>query len=264
MDDPKSRNPFACIQPNPSLEVDSQNSWGRQAEIVEGQQEEVVRVQLPVMAYVTFVGRATAFDNGTNDTQLYPFARIKYGNGNVLQETVIDLTGGWSETVVGSSFYLTVFLADANGMPPENGSGAEATFQAWASVGILPYPERNSQNVTSTETGPTALIAAACDDGPVQGRLARLFGFVDFAGSPPAYLLVFDSNIAPGATGFGSPKIIDVFPVGATGITNFDRVYTNTTGFINGIAYGLSSSSTSYMAATAAVLRITAEQLLDT
>jgi len=259
----RSASPFAAMTTNPSLEILSQNSWGRSQEINEADQTEVVHVQLHVMAYVTFVGRAVQIDNGDNPTQLYPYARIRYGNGNVLQENVIDLTGGWSETVSGSSFYMTVFLADADGVPPEVGSGASATINGWASVGILPYPERNTQNVSSTETGATALIASSCDDGPVQGRLARLFGFVDFTGSPPAYLMVFDSNIAPGAAGFGTPKIIDVFPVGAAGITNFDRVYTNTTGFINGISYGLSSNSTSYVAASAAALRITAEQLLD-
>ena len=258
------RTPFACYRPNPSLVLDTQNSWGRTTvDIVEDAKEQLVGVQLPIMAYMVVVGRATQFDNGTNPTQLYPFARVRYGNGNVLQENVIDLTGGWAMPIVADTCYMEVFLADAEGNAPERGSGASAQIQGWACVGTIPFSQRNTQNVSSTVTAPTALISSACDNGPIQGRLARIFGFVDFTGSPPGYLLVFDSNLVPGSAGFGTPKIIDVFPLSATGITNFDRVYGNTVGFINGISYAVSSSPTAYVATTDSVLRITAEQLLD-
>jgi hypothetical protein len=271
MNDPKvlelmarSASPFAQFAPNPSLTLDTQNSWGRTSVDLEGaQHEQLVGVQLPIMAYLVVVGRAVQFDNGDNPTQLYPFARIRYGHGNVLQEIIVNLTGGWSEPLVGSTVYMEVYLADEDGDAPEAGSGASAQIQGWACVGTLPFPQRNTQMVTSTETGPTSLIASACEDGPIQGRLARLFGFVDFTGSPPGYLLVFDSNIAPGAAGFGTPKIIDVFPLSAAGIVQFDRYYDNTVPFINGISYGVSTSPTSYVAGSSSDLRITAEQLLD-
>src|SRR5208282_3191122 len=134
-------SPFACIKPNPSLVLTEQNSWGRTEEIFEAEHVELVRAQLPVMAYVGLTARAIEFDNGTNPTQLHLYARIRYGNGGVLTENVLDMTGGWSQTVLGSTFHLDVFLADDDGFPPEAGSGASAKVQGWGCVGVTSYPQ---------------------------------------------------------------------------------------------------------------------------
>ena len=258
----RTANPFAYSQPNPSLVLDGQTSWGRTQEISEDEKVQVVRVQLPIMAYVTLTARAIEFDSGTNPTQLYPYIRIKYGHGSVLTEAVLDVTGGWAEAVVGSTFEMEIFLADEDMFPPEAGSGAYAKIQGWGCVGITPYPQRNTEFTDSTETGPTALIAG-CDGQAIQGRIVDMDGFVVGAGSTPAYLIFWDSNVAPGSADFGTPAILHVFPIDAEGLVMFGKYYANTKAFINGVAYGLSSSPTSYVPVTASTLMATVETLRD-
>ena len=139
------------------------------------------------MAYVVLTARAIEIDNGTNPTQLYPYARIKYGNGNVLAENLLDVTGGWMESVVGSTFEMEVFLADENLFPPEAGSGAYAKVQGWGCVGITPYPQRNTQFYDATGAGPTAIVTG-CDGQAIQGRITDIDGFVVGASATPSYL----------------------------------------------------------------------------
>jgi hypothetical protein len=259
----QAASPFACFQPNPSIVLDTQNSWGRTEDIVEGDKQQVVKVQLPVMAYCILAARAIEFDNGTNPTQLYPFVRIKYGNGNVLTENVLDATGGWMEAVVGSTFEMEVFLADDEMFPPEPGSGASMKIQGWGCVGVLPYPQRNTEFFTSATATPSVAVSGP-EGCSVQGRIVEISGFVEGASATPAYLLFFDSNVAPGAPGFGTPKILLAVPIGATGVVTFDKLYTNTRPFINGVSYGISSSPTAYVAGdTVSVLDVTVETLRD-
>ena len=258
----RASNPFACLQTNPSLVLDTQNSWGRSETVTEGEKVQLVRTQLPVMAYAVLTARAIEFDNGTNPTQLYPYVRIKYGNGNVLTENLLDVTGGWAECVVGSTFEMEVFLADADLYPPEAGSGAYAKFQGWGCVGVLGYPQRNSQFTASTATGPTALVVG-CDGQATQGRIADIDGYVDGAGTTPAFLIFWDSNMEPGSADFGTPNILQVFAIGTNGVVSFEKLYTNTKPFINGVAYGVSSSPTSYEPVSVTSLRVTVETLRD-
>jgi hypothetical protein len=254
-------NPFACLQPNPSIVLDTQNSWGRTETIHEAEKVELVRTQLPVMAYVVLVARAIEIDNGTNPTQLYPYARIKYGNGNVLAENLLDVTGGWMESVIGSTFEMEVFLADENMFPPESGSGAYAKFQGWGCVGVTPYPQRNTQFYDSTATAPTAIVTG-CDGQPIQGRITDIDGFVVGASSTPSYLIFWDSNLLPTDANFGTPKILHVFLLDP-GTSSFEKTYFNTKPFINGVTYALSTSPTSYVAETATALHVTVETARD-
>lgn len=257
----RSRNPFAAYQPGPMIVLDTENSWGRTETIREAEKVQLVRTQLPVMAYVVLVARAIEFDNGTNSTQLYPYARIKYGNGNVLTENLLDVTGGWMESVVGSTFEMEVFLADADLFPPEQGSGAYAKFQGWGCVGITPYPQRNTQFNDSTATEPTAIVTG-CDGQPIQGRITDIDGFVVGGSVTPSYLIFWDSNLLPTDPNFGSPKILQVFLIDPA-TTSFNKAYPNTKPFINGVTYALSSSPTSYVASTATALTVTVETVRD-
>jgi len=258
-------SPFACIQPNPSMTLTAQNSWGRTAEIHEGEKEQTVRVQLPVMAFVGVTIRAIEFDNGTNPTQLYPYAVIQYGNGNVKAPIgPLDVTGGWSEVVLGSTVELEVFLADKDGYPPEPGSGAYAKIQGWACVGVTPYTERNTQLTSSaSDSSSPAVLISGCDGQSLQGRITDIDGFVAGGSGTPSYLLIFDSNVAPGSPQFGSPKILHVFPIFSADVS-FDKTYRNTQPFINGVSYALSSSPTEYVAGPGATaLIVTVETLRD-
>ncbi len=255
-------SPFACVKPGPMIVLDTQNSWGRTEIIREGEKVQLVRTQLPVMAYAVLAARAIEFENGTNATQLYPYVRIKYGNGNVLTENLLDVTGGWMETVVGSTFEMEVFLADADLYPPDAGSGAYAKFQGWGCVGHLPYPQRNTQFTDSSATGPTALILG-CDERPIQGRIADISGFVDGAGATPSYLIFWDSNLPATSVSFGSPRILYVVPIGSTGVVSFDKAFLNSKPFINGVSYAVSTSPTAYVAGTVTTLYVEIETLRD-
>lgn len=257
----RSRNPFASYQPGPMIVLDTENSWGRTETIKEADKVQLVRTQLPLMAYVVLTARAIEIDNGTNPTQLYPYARIKYGNGNVLAENLLDVTGGWMESVVGSTFEMEVFLADENLFPPEAGSGAYAKVQGWGCVGITPYPQRNTQFYDATGAGPTAIVTG-CDGQAIQGRITDIDGFVVGASATPSYLIFWDSNLLPTDPNFGSPKILHVFLIDP-GTTSFEKVYLNTKPFINGVTYALSSSPTSFVPATATSLMVTVETVRD-
>jgi hypothetical protein len=260
----RSASPFAFTQPNPSLVLDAQTSWGRTETIVEAKGEQLVRVQLPVMAYVGLSARAIEFDNGTNPTQLRPYARIKYGHGSVLAENVIDITGGWTAQVIGSTFEMEVFLADADGYVPEAGSGATAKIQGWGSVGVTPYAQQNTKFDSSSSTTPTALVVG-CKAGDVvvgtQGRIVNIEGFVSGANPAPSYLLFFDSYLAPGEAGFGDPAILYVVPIASNALISFNKDFFNTKAFVNGVSYGLSSSPTAYAPASATTLSVTVETL---
>jgi hypothetical protein len=259
----RTANPFAFTQPNPSLVLDTQNSWGR-TEIVRGPKlEQLVRVQLPVMAFVGLTARAIEFDNGTNLTQLRPYARIRYGHGSVLAESLIDITGGWTEVVLGSTFELDVFLADADGFPPDAGSDASAKIQGWGSVGVTPYPQRNTKFTSSSDPATALVFGCMADDVVVgsQGRILNIEGFVLGADPVPSYLLFFDSYIAPGDPDFGDPDILYVVPIPAATMVTFDKDFSNTKAFVNGVSYGLSSSPTQYIAASATTLSVTVETL---
>jgi hypothetical protein len=254
-------NPFACIKPNPMIVLDTQNSWGRTETIHEAQKVQLMRVQLPVMAYAVLVARAIEIDNGTNPSQLYPYARIKYGNGNVLAENLLDVTGGWMESLVGTTFEMEAFLADENLFPPEVGSGAYAQFQGWGCVGVSPYPQRNTQFYDSTSAGPSAIVTG-CDGQAIQGRIMDIGGFVVGASATPSYLIFWDSNLLPTDPNFGAPKILHVFLIDP-GTETFEKVYRNTKPFINGVTYGLSTSPTSFVAATSTAIQVTVETLRD-
>lgn len=257
----KVGSPFAAIDPNPMVVTDQQNNWGRTETINEDYQDQLVRVQLDMMAYITVVVRAIQFDNGSNPTQLYPFAEVKWGNGNVLTTDIIDATGGAMEVVNASTVEVTVFLQDADGNSPVAGSGALAQFQAFACVGLVPYPQHNPMFSRSTDTAPTTVIAG--DGGmAAQGKVSQIYGFVDNTSGSAAYLLIFDSNVAPSGGDPNPGPLLEVFAL-PTGDSNFSQEYPNFLPFINGISYGVSSSPTTYVAATSSVLRVTVETARD-
>jgi len=257
----KLGTPFAAIDPNPMVVLDQQNNWGRTETIEEDHSDQLVRVQLDMMAYITVVVRAIQFDNGTNTTQLYPFAEVKWGNGNVLTTDIIDATGGAMEVVNASTVEVMVFLQDAEGNSPVAGSGASAQFQAFACVGLVPYPQHNPMFSRSSDPAPTVAIAG--DGGmPVQGRAGQIYGFADNSSGAEAYLLIFDSNVAPSGGDPNPGPLLEVFAL-PTGFSNFTQAYPNFLPFINGIAYGVSSSPTTYVAVTLPVLRVTVETARD-
>ena len=255
----KVGSPFAAYQPNPMTVLDQQNNWGRTEEITENNAtDQLVRVQLDMMAYIVVVVRAIEFDNGDNPTQLYPRAEVKWGHGNVLTTDVLDATGGLRYQVNASTVEVTPFLSDADGNSPVAGSGAMAKFEAFACVGVDPFGERNPTYFRSTSADPTVLIAGDAGS-PAQGRLTQINGFANNASGSAEYLLVFDSNVAPSASDPNPGPLLEVFAL-PTGLNSFERTYINTLPFINGISYGVSSDPTTYTAATASVLRVTAVQ----
>ena len=256
----KVGSPFAAIQTNPMVVLDQQNNWGRTEEIAENNvSDQLVRVQLDMMAYIVVVVRAVEFDNGTNPTQLYPRAEVSWGNGNVLTVDVLDATGGLRYQVNASTVEVVCFLSDADGNSPEAGSGAAAKFEAFASVGVDPYGLNNTSFLRGVSPGPAPLITGV-EGSPTQGRLTQIYGFVDNTSGGEEYLLVFDSNIPPSVGDPNPGPLLEVFALPA-GVSNFSQAYIQSTlPFINGISYGVSSSPTTYVPASASVLRITAEQ----
>lgn len=240
--------------------LDQQNNWGRTEEIAEDNvSDELVRVQLDMMAYIVVVVRAVEFDNGTNPTQLYPRAEVRWGNGNVLTVDVLDATGGLRYQVNASTVEVVVFLSDADGNSPVAGSGAAAKFEAFGNVGVDAYASINTSFIRSTNPGPAPLITGA-EGSPTQGRLLQLYGFADNTSGGQEYLLIFDSNTPPSAGDPNPGPLLEVFPL-PTGVSSFNQTFVQSTlPFINGISYGVSSDPTTYVAATASVLRVTAEQ----
>src|SRR5271157_4548204 len=151
------------IEPNPSMETKQQNNWGRSATIVGGAQEKIVSVQLPSdMVPFEVTIRATDVIQGTgcpdpvtgigSQGPLRPFALVEWGNGNATAKDLIDCTGGAQITVNGTTLYVTVLLLDAQRFPPTcppaslglGNVSPSARFEVQASVGIVPYPQRNT------------------------------------------------------------------------------------------------------------------------
>jgi hypothetical protein len=256
----KVGSPFAAIQTNPMTVLDQQNNWGRTEEIAEDNvSDELVRVQLDMMAYIVVVVRAVEFTSGDNPTQLYQRAEVRWGNGNVLTVDVLDATGGLRYQVNASTVEVIVFLSDADGNSPVAGSGAAAKFEAFASVGVDPYGLQNTSFFRGTAPG-AATIIAGLDGSPTQGRLTQIYGFADNTSGAPEYLLIFDSNVEPSVGDPNPGPLLEVFAL-PPGLDNFSQTYIQSTlPFINGISYGVSSSPTTYVPAAASVVRVTAEQ----
>ncbi len=184
-----------CIRPNPSETVNTQNSWGRSTVINEGEAEQIVRVQLPDQMGVFLVTvRANRRRQGNDLTVVYPKALIQWGNGNVLNSDIVDCTGGLQQVVVGTTVQVKVFLADADGNPPANGSGASATFFASASWGITPYPERNTTWYRNGDAVKNVLVPLGGGTSPVQGRT---FGFRGTANLGTASFIQFFDKSRP-------------------------------------------------------------------
>lgn len=241
------------IRPNPSETVNTQNSYGRSTEIKEGQSEQIVRVQLPDQMGVFLVSvRAIDVDKGTNPTVVYPRALIQWGNGNVLNSDIVDATGGVQQVVVGTTVQVKVFLSDAAGNAPENGSGASATFFANASWGITPYPERNTTFFRDGGTATGVLVPLGGGASPVQGRTFGFRGTADVGTA--VFIQFFDKSTAPavGDIPFAEAAI-------QSGVTQWQLPFANTKSFLHGLAWGLSSTPLVYTASAETAVSVYAE-----
>jgi len=245
-----------AIQANPTTTLDQVNNWGRTQDITGGQTEQLVKVQLPEsMSFFVVSVRAQSVSQGTppNTDVLYPFALVEWGNGNVLNRDLVDCTGGVLMTVVGTTVMVTVMLLTKDGQQPTtppSGMGIippGARFMAFATVGILPYPQHNPQFETASigAAAPSGSIIGSSST-TVQGKMSKIYWSADNTTSNPVFIWLADEAV-PGSLAADPDLALDVLVIPPGGSMG-NLTYPNGKPFLTGVSYEASSTLTTFTA----------------